>query len=145
MLLRSIHTSNRWSLLPFLGATIALSACFRDPYEVIVIGSCLDEGSPAFLEPRVCTERVEERQYRPEAMDTCDLSGGTWTDDGCDREEACSCCVEERSTSTQTVCTYPTEGLSWSDEELQGFCEDPQSTWGDPENTWVNNPDVSCE
>lgn len=116
-------------------------ACFVDPNEEIVIGSCRHEGDPVYLEIRSCQEFFEERHGREGQKDVCRQNGGTWSDDPCDTEQACGHCVEVRQLSTLTTCFYPTENVPIADADLQAACEDSEYE----EDHWIENPDVSCE
>lgn len=122
-------------------AAVAPLACFVDPNEEIVIGSCRYEGDPVYLELRRCQEFFEERHGREGQKDVCKQNGGSWSDDPCDAEEACGHCVEERQLSTLTTCWYPTEDVPYPDAELKAACEDSEYE----ADHWIENPDVSCE
>lgn len=137
------RTLNTRSGLPLLLSCLisCLAGCFEDPYEEIVIGSCHHDGDPVYLEIETCQEFFQERHGRDEQRDVCRKNRGRWSDDPCDKEEACGHCVEPRETSTLTTCFYPTENVPIADDDLRASCEFSMYD-GDH---WIENPDISCE
>lgn len=122
-----------------LGIASLQVACFEDPNEMITIGSCRGErpNEPGIIDS--CEEWFESRSSRDTEAENCKQRGLTWSDEPCPTENACGCCVEERTLSTRTTCSYRREDEPISEQVLQESCEDDE---GD---SWVDNPDVSCE
>jgi hypothetical protein len=136
---RSMVMSRGWLVL--LTSVALLQACdFEDPNEKAVIGSCRTEraNEPGIIEH--CVEYFERRKGRDAEADNCYQSSGVWSDDPCPTETACGHCIQQRSTESQTTCWYPREDDPISETVLQEDCEDPEL-----DNTWVDNPDVSCD